>query len=327
MSAAIASPRMGFKFILTIRAGPDVGMSFQLLPPQVTIGRGTDCHVVLNDPRASRNAAVINFSMEHIIISDASGRSALFINDENLEQSSLQDGDVIRIGDSEMTFFVESIDLRPQPHLQALGGTRGAGGMPFPPGAAPPPSFSSGGLSKRQRFYLILGVVGLAFAALMATGKVVPRVEVKYNPNEALENQLKDSAAEIDKITAKRVFKSDEEKTRFEEANKHFGEGFRDYEKGQWVRAMRSFETALTIDPQNQLAGRYYRLAEKMRDQMIADLTLEARRYREKGMYSRCSAQFEKVLDMITNHEDAKYKLADSLKKECDLHLENQYRY
>ena len=50
-------PRTGFKFMLTVQNGPDTGATFQLLPPRVSIGRGADCNVILNDPRVSRVAA------------------------------------------------------------------------------------------------------------------------------------------------------------------------------------------------------------------------------------------------------------------------------
>ena len=106
-----------------------------------------------------------------------------------------------------------------------------------------------------------------------------------------------------------------------------FGEGFRDMQKGQFVRAMGAFGTARAIDKNHPLAERYYKLAEKQRDEMIADLLLEGRRYREKSMFSKCSAAFDKALALMPNRDDPKFKNAEALKSECDLSLKNRFRY
>ena len=324
MSApATQMPRTGFKFMLTVREGPDLGHSYQLLPPRVTIGRGADCHVALTDPRVSRSAAVIDFAMERITISDVSGRQTLFVNGENVIDAAIKDGDLIQLGDTQMTFFVEAMALvqRPESGFQHLPGQgpRGQG--------ASTPSFSNGGLSGRQKFYIGIVVLGLAFTYLMTEESAKKRKDGTIRTVEQIEKEIKESDQRREDFIKKRVFKNDDEKVRYEEAHRHFQEGFRDYQKGNAIRALRSFETAKTIDPQHPLADRYYRLAGKLRDEQIADLTLEGRRYREKAMYTRCSAQFEKVLDMIPNKEDAKYKVAEALKKECDLHWDNRFRY
>lgn len=335
-SLAMAAPKTGFKFMLTVREGPDVGVSYQLLPPRVTIGRGPDCHVALTDPRVSRNAAVIEFSMEKILITDISGRQGMIVNGEPIIQTSIKDSDVIQIGDTQMTFFVEAMPLAPVPPPMYppmnVPGSHGAIGPAYPPRGAstpppPPASFSSGGLSSRQKFYIGLGLVGLALVYLLTSETAKKPQEASIRTVEEIEKEIKESETRQEEFTQKRIFKNDEEKARFDEANRHFLEGFRDYQKGQSVRAMRSFETAKTIDPRHPLAARYFKLAEKQRDELIAQLTLEGRRYREKNMFARCSAQFDKVLSLIPNKEDVKYKSAEALKKECDLLLEQRFRY
>lgn len=334
-SPALATPKTGFKFVLTVREGPDVGATYQLLPPRVTIGRGADCHVALTDPRVSRSSAVIEFSMEKITITDISGRNGMLVNGENVLQASIKDGDIIQIGDTQMTFFVEAIPLAPPafpqgprpmpPHFPGMPSASGPHATGAPP--PPPPFVSSGGLSSRQKFYIGLGVLGLAFVYLLTSESPQKKAEQTLRTVEQIEKEIEESEQRIEEITQKRVFKNNEEKVRFEEANRHFLEGFRDYQKAQYMRAMRSFETAKTIDPKHPLAGRYYKLAEKKRDELVADLTLEGRRYREKKMYARCSAQFEKVLSMIPNKQDLKYMAAEALKTECDRLAEQRFGY
>lgn len=339
MKSLAALPKTGFKFMLTVREGPDVGASYQLLPPRVSIGRGPECHVPLTDLRVSRNAAMIEFSMDKIIISDVSNRQTLAVNGDYVNEATLKDGDVIQIGETQMTFFVEAIPLAQMPMMApqiaqggpqfypAPTGPQGLGGVGH---GAPPPTpqgFNSGGLSKRMKLYLGVGLAVAIGAGLLLSEDSKKRKDKGIRTVEEIEKEIKDSELRQEEMVKKRVFKNDDEKVRFEEANKHFAEGFRDFQKGQWVRAMRSFETARAIDKQHPLAERYYKLAEKNRDEMIADLTLEARRYREKNMFGRCSAQFEKVLSLLTNRDDVKFKSAEALKKECDLQLEGRYRY
>jgi pSer/pThr/pTyr-binding forkhead associated (FHA) protein len=324
MSAAPLS-RTGFKFLMTIRDGPDAGASFQLLPPRVSIGRGSDCNVVLNDPRASRMAATIVFTMEKIVISDLSGRQTLYVNGELVTEVAIKDGDRIQIGDSTLTFQVEALPLKPQMHPRLRSVVQSGVQMEGETASAQRRVRTGGGISPRQRILLIAAVIGVAFVGLMLIEPQKPKKEASPRTIEEFQKEIEGSEKKQDEIRQKRVFSNDDEKTRFEEAQRHFNEGFRDYQKGQWVRAMRSFETARTIDPKHQLAARYFRLAEKERDAMIAALTLEGRRYREKNMFARCSAQFEKVLDMIPNKEDVKYRSAEALKKECELQLEGRF--
>ena len=69
MNAAAILPRTGFKFTISVRSGPDAGAVYQLLPPRVTIGRDPSSNnVVVNDPKVSRNAAIIEFSPQDISI-------------------------------------------------------------------------------------------------------------------------------------------------------------------------------------------------------------------------------------------------------------------
>ncbi|HVK61515.1 MAG TPA: FHA domain-containing protein [Bdellovibrionales bacterium] len=323
--SAQALPRTGFKFLISVKSGPDQGSVFQLLPPRVTIGRGSDSNVTLKDPKVSRNAAVIEFAMDKITIVDVSSRSALQVNGSLVSSASIRNSDLIRIGETEFQFIVEAVQLAP-PVPRAPGNV-----VQFPQAPPPPPNFDSfearapksqssaqQGNSKTT-FYIVVAVVGGILVWLLNSTPPEKPAEPTLRTNEAIEKDIASSEERVLQIVKHRTFKSDEEKTRYEEAQRHYVSGFRDYQKGQWLRAMRSFETARAIDPEHELALRYMRLAEKQRDEMVALLTLEGRRYKEKNMYGRCSAALDKALEAIPNKSDVKFKEAEALKKECDL--------
>jgi pSer/pThr/pTyr-binding forkhead associated (FHA) protein len=346
MSAASIAPRTGFKFVLTVKSGPDKGSTYQLLPPRVTIGRGVDNNIALKDPRVSRHAVVIEFSPEEIIITDLSGRKSLHINGTPAESSAIKDGDMIRIGDTSAVFIVEALVLAPTPpsNVPMMQPHQGGDVLPFaqpgkpamspafpggdgfsPPPARPRPAPRAPGQGGSKMFYVVvLVLIGGAYY-LFGTPSGAKKKESALLTQEQIEKDTKNSEDRIEKLSKRRAFKSEEEKTRFEEADRHYREGFRDYGKGQYGRAMKSFETAMAIDPSHELARRYYVLSQKRRDEEIAQLTLEGRRYKEKQMYSRCSAAFEKVLESMNNRDDAKYKQAEAIKRECDLLMDNRF--
>jgi hypothetical protein len=254
-----------------------------------------------------------------------------------------------------MKFIVEAVDLSPQravaigpmdPLMQPVAPNQGTKGevIGFPearsttsPGRRPamrnfhqhrsPESSSTPGSSSgRLRFYLIVSIV-LGAIVYMGTSEDGPKPEeTPLQTAESIQRDLKATEGRIEQLENERKFRSEEERTRFTEAQKHYLEGFRDYQKGQWVRAIKSFETARAIDPEHGQAQRYYILAEKKRDEMVALFILEGRRYLEKQMYTRCSAALEKVLDMIPNKDDPKYLQSEAIKKECDLRYEERRR-
>lgn len=359
MNTAPLAPKMGFKFTLRIRSGPDKGASFQLLPPRVNIGRGPQNDIVLSDPKVSRAAVAFEFSMEKIIVRDVSSRQTLRINGQLFQETSIKDGDTILIGDSEMQFSVEAIPLGPIPVPQTVGAPSlrhpSASGLPpsvpsgsnvlsFPEpgpinygasknGLPPPPHFhpsqarTGGGQdSGRLRFYMIIAILGLGLAWLLNSGSDKKNQEKGLKTVEEIEKEIQSSEENLENLVSKRSFANEAEKTRYKEAQVHYLEGFRDYQKGQYGRAIKSFETALAIDANHALAARYKRLAEKSRDEVIALLMIEGRSYRDKTMYGRCSAALEKVLDALPNVDDIKYRQAKTLKDECDLLHQERFR-
>lgn len=326
MSAALAAPRTGFRFMISIRQGPDQGSTYQLLPPKVTLGRAPDNNIVLSDPKVSRAAAAIEFTPQQITITDLSTRNTLWVNGEQTAQASIKDGDAIQIGETEFVFNVEALIMAPSapPSLQPPGSfttTRAPGGgfQQVRPVAQP-----QGG----NRFvFMTLVVVLLGGGAwLYFQNPAIKNKGVALRTTDAVDKEIKESEERSEEIVKKRTFANDEEKTRFEEAQKQYLVGFRDYQEGQYMRAMREFETALAIDPDNQLSRRYYKLAQKRRDETVSDLSLEGRKYKDKHMYSRCVSAFEKVMEQLTNKDDAKYKEADALRNECQLLEDERYQ-
>jgi len=87
---------------LTILSGSQSGTNFPLDPSRETLlGRGTDCHITVPDPMCSRVHAIVSCEEERWTIRDDESRNGTMVNGQKVEQATVGDGHVIRIGSSE----------------------------------------------------------------------------------------------------------------------------------------------------------------------------------------------------------------------------------
>ncbi|MCL2417830.1 MAG: FHA domain-containing protein [Conexibacteraceae bacterium] len=84
--------------------GHESGVAYDLMDP-VTLGRG-DVEIRLGDPFASTRHAKITRQGRTLVVEDLGSTNGTYLNDELLGgPQPLHDGDRIRIGDSEFTYF------------------------------------------------------------------------------------------------------------------------------------------------------------------------------------------------------------------------------
>jgi hypothetical protein len=309
------------KFILSVTTGPDAGAVFQLLPPRASIGRGPSNDISLSDPRCSRSHAIIEIGAAGILARDVSERANLLINGINVAEGPLRDGDVMRIGETDLRFRVK----RPSAGAGAAHGLaeagRGGQGTGQPGGGSPGYRM---GPADRQRprpasssklpFYGIVAVIAIALAWLLSSS---PKEIAKDDRPKNMQAEIDLANKAVESLRAKRDMKP-EERERFLEADRHYREGFRDLQSGLYDRAAKSFETALAIDPRHELATFYRKRAFDRRDEMIAGWIDEGRRFRDNKMYARCSASMEKAIKAIASPQDPRLKETQALREECE---------
>lgn len=83
---------------LRIVKGPQVGNVFRLSCEQITIGRSPQCDIFLNDMTVSRMHATLDRVSGGYKIVDADSFNGLWVNNFNVKEAALKDGDVIQIG-------------------------------------------------------------------------------------------------------------------------------------------------------------------------------------------------------------------------------------
>ncbi len=75
-----------------------------LTPAGVVIGRDQGCGLMLQDPRASRRHAMVEFGNGVWFISDLDSANGTCVNNQRIRRQALRPGDCIQIGDTEIVF-------------------------------------------------------------------------------------------------------------------------------------------------------------------------------------------------------------------------------
>ena len=94
---------------LAITAGPDKGRSLSFTEGEtLVIGRGRTATARLRDPCVSRIYCQVRADRDEVLLADCNSTAGTFLNSEQIEEQSLQPGDVIRVGDTEFRFELEA---------------------------------------------------------------------------------------------------------------------------------------------------------------------------------------------------------------------------
>ena len=220
--------------------------------------------------------------------------------------------------------MMPNMSVPPMPQQQPMN----YGGFPnnhSSPGAAPRVAAASGGgllSNPKARFYMIVAVIGLAAWFIMSPSK---------NKNAKDPNAIRTSSitmqdvADAEKRTQElmTVKKEKYDSIQYRRAQENFVRGFRDFQQGQYARAREAFQVVLNLDPDNELAKRYYHLSKIKFDELVKFNMIQGNRYREKKNWRMCQSNYSNVMTMLQNRkDDPTYKEAKQFFEECTLNLE-----
>lgn len=85
-------------------ARPDGTHTIPLESTLLTIGRGLNNDIILEDTRVSRQHAQIRYRARRFWVSDSGSTNGTFVNGEPIEEAALRDGDTLSLGGLELTF-------------------------------------------------------------------------------------------------------------------------------------------------------------------------------------------------------------------------------
>ena len=213
------------------------------------------------------------------------------------------------------------------PHM-SYPGQAGYGGYQPPPSSGsgmtrhgPPPS--EGLLQNpKVRFYGIIAILCIAGWFIFSSPK---------NKNAKDPNAIRTSTvSEQDVLEAEKrsqdllLIKKDKYDTvQYKRAQENFIRGFRDFQQGQYARAREAFQVVLNLDPDNELAKRYYHLSKIKFDELVKFNMNQGNRYREKRNWRMCQSNYSNVMTMLQGRrDDPSFKEAKQYYEECSLNLE-----
>lgn len=83
--------------------GPRVGADIRLAA-STTVGRDEGSNVVVNDQAVSRQHARVRLERGHYVLYDLASSSGTYVNGRRVQRQTLEDDDVIRVGQTQLRF-------------------------------------------------------------------------------------------------------------------------------------------------------------------------------------------------------------------------------
>lgn len=316
----------------TVLTGSMKGKVRLLSLPVFVIGRSPDCEfIIVNDPKCSRLHAKVIYGIGGYEVHGMSEKNAVFVNEREVQRSPLKDGDIVRIGDTEIQFNIviaAPLQIVPQ-HPIAPNGSQALGDAAV--------KWQQGGvvgtLRKRGKAtridaphpkrFIIYGVIGLILFWLLSPS-TKKKAEVSIRDEQQIEadiesaNRLRDAAemqqmARVDRSVSAR------------QAQENYVRGFRDYQKSQFERAMISFNACLALNPEHALCNRYAKLSQRKFNEVVQFEMVLGRKYRDQNQFKFCRASFRNVMVMVKDASSPIFREAKANYDACTRLVEGRY--
>ena len=291
--------------VLKITTGAYKGKQFRLISSRITIGRSNDCDVVFKDNQSiSREHALITFEDDNYFIKTLNPKNPVVVNGKKVDLCHLQSRNKIAIGDMELIFENKSPlpALYTDPHQlhqqqKSLKGTK------------------TNILSRLIFFGFILF---LGFLLLSEDNKKQEdRVKLKTQQELTEELEILTKISE-EEVTSNKL--SPERKA----ARIAFIKGFRDYRKGYFQRALKTFRHCITLDKTYSSCQSYIEKSNIQTERLIQKKMVLGKRYQQNKQFGACKAIFKSITIMVQDNSSSIYKEALLNKRLCDSKTQNK---
>jgi hypothetical protein len=283
--------------------GPDYGTVFVVTGMRVTIGRGDENDIVINDLKASRmHAELLTSAGGGWTVRDNGSANGIMHNGKVTRMATVRTADTLTVGESVLEFLASEaatlmLAAPPRPadqirneqamlqiqkqrvrQLGAFGG--GVMGLPSPTG--------SGGQSRSISPLTLLVLAGGAVLLLMDTDKPAPVKKKAQAPAAArdLASLLPPDVPEELNRTAEMFFKA----------------GFREYREKNYLRAKAHFENVLQVAPGHRMAKLYLNNADREIEEEVKFHLDRGKKASEAGLTREAKGHYEAVLRLL--HKD-----------------------
>ena len=310
MKTTALAQQAPFEATLTVMSGPSRGTVYRVVSSKVALGRGAENDIIISDdPKCSRNHAELVLGPQGFEIRNLTDRNSLSVNGEECKIARLGDKSIFMLGDTQFRLAVKTTHNLPTRHLATAPTRANAAARPT--------------RKILPIHYIIVAVIALAIWLAFNNSK---KQELAKTADQLAEQELK--AAESVKQLAeerhrpKSVSPND---IGYQQAQQAFVEGSRDYRKGQFERALSSFQACLSLYPAHALCTRYMRLTQRRFDELIQYHMVLGSKYRDQNQFGACAASFRNVMVMVKDQSHKRYKEAKANYEACQAHLEERF--
>lgn len=344
MSAIASSSNIVSDSRWTTLSGPGKGATQEVMKALLVLGRSSDCDVVVNDPKASRKHAQVEYTSEGFEIKILSENNSMRINTEETARAILKDGDIISIGDSDIRFNTTNTKMRtkdnntPRPawqpqivqpqsvaQIQMPQASGPAMVYEYPAEAAqPPPRRVKKPKPNYTRFYLYGGIV-LVGIWLFSGSALKKKKEITIRSQEQIDQDIEAVKKMQEAVEELRKRNGINPSPEMRQAQENYVKGFRDFRKGQYERALESFQACLSLAPDHILCNRYLRLSYRKFNELIQYHMVLGRKYRDQEQYRACRAAFRNVMFMVKDTTSPTFKEARANFDACNSFIEGNF--
>lgn len=284
---------------LRVLKGSDQGSIFVVKDSSISIGRGEEVDLKIRDLKASRAHARLDFTKEGWVMSDLGSSNGIFFQGEYIRKFGLRSGEHFTIGETIFEFLVshEATSILVAPlkdanevhrqdqalakqkiRVQNLGKSVKAG--------------VSVANAQKKNSPLTLILLTLGAGAYLFLDQQGPKVPTKVVKKADPANEDRSLASYLPSSVTKEV-----EKT----ADQYYWQGFREYTKGNYLRAKESFELALQVDPSHEKSRHYLASAEKENTDEIKKLIASGNKAKLVGRISEARGYYETAIRHLYN--------------------------
>ena len=303
--------------LLKITKGLHKGKRLRLLGDNITIGRHSDCDIIMKSNKAcSRKHARITQKNNIYFIESLKKENPVLVNEKAVQTLRvLKEGDVIILGDV-ICIFSENKSLPVQStHNNSLEVASSESNDP-----KNSLSFSQKKNSMKPRIILVLLLIGGGLFFLSEKDKKTEEMK-KIRTEETIQKEM-ETLQKLNEEEIKNLQKTVAPEEG--EARIAFIKGFRDYRKGYYQRAEKYFEHCVTLNKKYELCESYARQARKQLERLIQRKMILGKEYRTKSQYKSCIAAFQSVEIMVGDTSQLVFKEALENRKFCQMKIKNK---
>jgi pSer/pThr/pTyr-binding forkhead associated (FHA) protein len=260
----------GLYFRLLCLTGKAKGVSYFLMGNRIVLGRSDQTDIQVFDLKSSREHAEITRVGNDLVVTDLNSQNGITVNDLKIKQHRLKDGDKLIIGQTVYKFSQIKVSdpvKRKQQEIEQLKAEKESV-EPVKKGKSPV-----------LLIVIVIAGIGILFMENKPQEKRLDRTQ-KEQTNFKLQTISDDFADELVKKKAK------EDKEVKEKLKIIYHRGLREYREGNFFRAIKEFNRALAIKPDDAQSQFYLR-------KVKGDLDHTIKQFQEKGDRDFNSLKFQ----------------------------------